>query len=56
MAKGVDRVERPDRFVLTDNVIASVQKYHGNPIGLQFPPHVELTLASCEPGVWALEG
>src|SRR5262245_22409894 len=40
-----------DRLLLTDNVIVSVQKYNGNPIGLQFPPHVELTVASCEPGV-----
>jgi elongation factor P len=40
-----------DRLLLTDNVIVSVQKYNGNPIGLQFPPHVELTVTSCEPGV-----
>ena len=40
-----------DRLLLTDNVVVSVQKYNGNPIGLQFPPHVELTVASCEPGV-----
>jgi elongation factor P len=40
-----------DRFLLTDNVVVQVQKYNGNPIGLQFPPHVELTVTSCEPGV-----
>ena len=40
-----------DRLLLTDNVVVSVQKYNGNPIGLQFPPHVELTVTSCEPGV-----
>ena len=40
-----------DRLLLTDNVIVSVQKYNGNPIGIQFPPHVELTVTSCEPGV-----
>jgi elongation factor P len=40
-----------DRLLLTDNVIVSVQKYNGNPIGLQFPPHVELKVTSCEPGV-----
>jgi len=40
-----------DRLLLTDNVIVSLQKYNGNPIGLQFPPHVELTVTSCEPGV-----
>jgi len=40
-----------DRLLLTDNVIVSMQKYNGNPIGIQFPPHVELTVTSCEPGV-----
>jgi elongation factor P len=40
-----------DRLLLTDNVVVSVQKYNGNPIGLQFPPHVELTVTACEPGV-----
>jgi elongation factor P len=40
-----------DRLLLTDNVIVSVQKYNGNAIGLQFPPHVELTVTACEPGV-----
>jgi elongation factor P len=40
-----------DRLLLTDNVIVSVQRYNGNPIGLQFPPHVELTVTACEPGV-----
>jgi elongation factor P len=40
-----------DRLLLTDNVVVSVQKYNGNPIGIQFPPHVELTVTSCEPGV-----
>ena len=40
-----------DRLLLTDNVVVQVQKYNGNPIGLQFPPHVELTVTECEPGV-----
>src|SRR4029079_10357100 len=40
-----------DRLLLVDNVVVQVQKYNGNPIGLQFPPHVELTVTSCEPGV-----
>ena len=40
-----------DRLLLTDNVVVSVQKYNGNPIGIQVPPHVELTVTSCEPGV-----
>ena len=40
-----------DRQLLVDNVLLQIQKYNGNPIGLQFPPHVELTVASTEPGV-----
>ena len=40
-----------DRFLLVDNVLVQVQKYNGSPIGLQFPPHIELTVTSTEPGV-----
>lgn len=40
-----------DRFLLVDNVVVQVLKYNGNPIGLQFPPHVELTVKQTEPGV-----
>jgi elongation factor P len=40
-----------DRELLVDNLIVQVQKYNGNPIGLQFPPHVELTVTATEPGV-----
>ncbi len=40
-----------DRQLLVDNVIVQIQKFNGNPIGLQFPPHVELTVTSTEPGV-----
>ena len=40
-----------DRELLVDNLIVQVQKYNGNPIGLQFPPHVELVVTSTEPGV-----
>ncbi|MGH9372923.1 MAG: elongation factor P [Vicinamibacterales bacterium] len=39
------------RDLLVDNVLIEIQKYNGNPIGLEFPPHVELTVASTEPGV-----
>jgi elongation factor P len=39
------------RYLLVDNVLVQVQKYNGNPIGLEFPPHVELTVAYTEPGV-----
>jgi len=40
-----------DRLLLVDNVLVQVQKFNGGPIGLQFPPHVELTVTSTEPGV-----
>ena len=47
---GEDRVG-DDSELLVDNLVVQVQKYNGNPIGLQFPPHVELTVTSTEPGV-----
>jgi elongation factor P len=40
-----------DKDLLVDNLIVQVRKYNGNPIGLQFPPHVELVVTSTEPGV-----
>jgi elongation factor P len=40
-----------DRLLLADNLLVQIQKYNGNPIGVQLPPHVELTVASTEPGV-----
>ena len=46
-----DDVVGDDRLLLVDNVLAQVLKYNGNPIGLQFPPHVELTVTATEPGV-----
>ena len=47
---------RPDmvgdgRQLLVDNVLVQIQKYNGGAIGIQFPPHVELTVTSTEPGV-----
>jgi elongation factor P len=39
------------RDLLVDNVLVDIQTYNGNPIGLEFPPHVELTVTSTEPGV-----
>ena len=39
------------RDLLVDNVLVDIQKYNGNPIGIEFPPHVELTVRSTEPGV-----
>lgn len=40
-----------DRLLLVDNVLVQIHKYNGNPIGVIFPPHVELKVASTEPGV-----
>jgi elongation factor P len=40
-----------DRLLLVDNVAVQVLRYNGNPIGLQLPLHVELTVAYTEPGV-----
>lgn len=40
-----------NRHFLVDNLVVQIQRYNGNPIGLQFPPHVELTVTSTEPGV-----
>ena len=40
-----------DRKLLVDNVIVEIHKYNGNPIGIQLPPHVELTVTHAEPGV-----
>jgi elongation factor P len=37
--------------LLVDNLQVDVQKYNGRPIGLEFPPHVEMTVTSTEPGV-----
>ena len=39
-----------DAKLLVDNLIVQVLKFNGNPIGVQFPPHVELTVKSTEPG------
>lgn len=40
-----------DRLLLADNLVVQIQKFNGNPIGLQLPPHVELTVTDTEPGV-----
>ncbi|NUR54257.1 MAG: elongation factor P [Acidobacteria bacterium] len=46
-----DEVVGDDRELLVDNLPVQIQKYNGNPIGVQFPPHVELTVTHTEPGV-----
>ena len=40
-----------DRELLVDNVAVQILKYNGNPIAIQFPPHVELTVSQTEPGI-----
>jgi elongation factor P len=40
-----------DRKLLVDNVAVQVHRYNGQPIGLQFPPHVELVVTQTEPAV-----
>src|SRR3982751_2050235 len=37
-----------DRLLLVDNVVVQVQKFNGGPIGLQFPPHVELAVTATQ--------
>jgi elongation factor P len=40
-----------DRLLLIDNLIVQIQKYNGNPIGVVFPPHVEMGVRETEEGV-----
>ena len=37
--------------LFADNVNVDIQRFNGRPIGLELPPHVELTVAYTEPGV-----
>jgi elongation factor P len=39
-----------DRFLLVDNLEIQIHTFNDKPIGLVFPPHVEITVASCEAG------
>src|ERR1700753_2099110 len=36
---------------LVEGILIQIDKYNGNPIGLQLPVHVELSVAQTEPGV-----
>ena len=36
---------------LVEGAIVQLQKYNGNPIGVELPPYVELAIAATEPGV-----
>jgi len=40
-----------DRLLLSDNLPVQIQKFNGNPIGVQMPVIVELTVTYTEPGV-----
>jgi elongation factor P len=39
-----------DRNLLVDDLVVQIHKFNGNPIGLQLPPIVEMTIAETEPG------
>ena len=38
-------------YFLVEGLVIQLHKYNGNPIGLQLPPHVEMTVTHTEPGV-----
>ena len=40
-----------DRLLLVDNIEAQIHRYNGQPIGIVFPPHIELTVTKTEMGV-----
>ena len=40
-----------DRLLLADNLVVQIQKFNGNPIGVQLPTLVELAVTYTEPGV-----
>ena len=40
-----------DKLLLSDNLPVQIQKFNGNPIGVQLPTIVELTVTYTEPGV-----
>jgi elongation factor P len=40
-----------DRLLLSDNLPVQIQKFNGNPIGVQLPVIVELAVTYTEPGV-----
>jgi len=40
-----------DKGLLVDNLEVQIHRYNGQPIGIVFPPHVELTVTNTEMGV-----
>lgn len=39
-----------DRDLLADNIVVKVQKFNGNPIAVEFPAIIEMTIAQTEEG------
>jgi elongation factor P len=39
-----------DARLLVDNLLVQIHKFNGNPIGVQLPTLVEMTIADTEPG------
>lgn len=39
-----------DRELLVENMLVEIERYGGKPIGILFPPHVELAVTHAEPG------
>jgi Translation elongation factor P (EF-P)/translation initiation factor 5A (eIF-5A) len=39
-----------NKFLLVENTVVGLLKFNGNPIDLDLPPHVELTVTYTEPG------
>jgi len=39
-----------DKFLLVDNLLIQIHTYNDKPLGLVFPPHVEITVTSTEAG------
>lgn len=39
-----------NRYYLLEGLLVGLLKFNGNPIGLEFPPHVELAVTYTEPG------
>lgn len=46
-----ENVVGDDGALLADNLVVQIQKFNGQPIGIQLPPIVELTVTYTEPGV-----
>src|SRR5687768_8906770 len=45
-----------DSDLLVDDLVVQINKFNGNPIGVQLPPLVEMTIKETEPGTHGDEG